>query len=241
LVRRIFRLYADGTSYLGIAKVLNDEGVTTPRHQRQGRRWGWVASTIREILRNVAYTGTWTFGKKHWRKLPGTNKRRYMDRSPAQIKTYSRPHLRIIEADLWDAVADRLKAVAAKYKGKGVPGAPGRRTSFPLSGLLVCSMCGAPMVIAGGSHGRYYRCGDAHKRATCQNRTPVREDLVTQAVIDHMVGVLRSQDMATTLREEADAAAKETTLRARTDEIRLTKELRRVEVEVQGSWPSSPR
>ena len=233
LVRRIFRLYAEGRSYLGIAKLLNDEGVTTPRHTKKGRRKGWVASTIREVLRNEAYVGRWTYAKRHWRKLPGTNKRRYRVRPAEQVKNYDRPHLRIIDEELWQRVAARLAQVAAKYKGKGASGAPGRRTSFPLSGLLVCSQCGAPMVITGGSHGRYYRCGDAHKRGNCPNRTPVREAIVTKAVIDHMVAVLRSQDMAADLREHAEIAAKEAASRATTDEIRLTKDLKRVEVEVE--------
>lgn len=54
VVRRIFSLYSEGSSYAGIARRLNDENVEPPRAHTRHRRKGWVASTIRELLRNEA-------------------------------------------------------------------------------------------------------------------------------------------------------------------------------------------
>ncbi|MBX3229225.1 MAG: zinc ribbon domain-containing protein [Labilithrix sp.] len=67
--------------------------------------------------------------------------------------------------------------------------APGARTAYPLSGLLICAACHSPMVISGGSRAEvdgkavgprtsYYRCGDSKKRGVCKNALSVREDLV---------------------------------------------------------------
>ncbi len=232
LVRRVFSMYRDGLSYLGITEQLNQEGVEPLRHMKKGRRRGWVSSTIREILRNEAYIGIWRFGVKQWRKLPGTNKRRSRRRPTEAVQVQHRPHLRILEDDLWQEVSTRLQSVALKYKGKSVGAlAPGRRTSYPLSGLLVCALCGAPMVISGGSNGRYYKCGDAHKRANCTNKTSIREDLLTQAVIDHMVGVLRNGETVARLTEEAQSLVHEASRTAGDELLTLTKALSRIESE----------
>ncbi len=46
IVRRIFELYLERTSYNGVAKALDAEGVPTPNG---GRMWG--SSTVRRIVR----------------------------------------------------------------------------------------------------------------------------------------------------------------------------------------------
>ncbi len=46
------------------------------------------------------------------------------------------------------------------------------------------------MVIVGGSSARYYRCGDAHKRGTCKNRLPIREDVISTALLDELRALL---------------------------------------------------
>ena len=46
-----------------------------PRAKTKHRRKGWIASTIRGMLLNEARVGVWTFKKRHWKKVPGTNER----------------------------------------------------------------------------------------------------------------------------------------------------------------------
>lgn len=189
VVRRVFREYLAGRSLTGIAATFNREGVAPPRAHTQHRRKGWVASTIRAILHNAAYVGEWSFKRREWRKVPGTNKRRPHLRHAADVQHFARPHLRIIDADTWARAQERLESVRAHYT-RGVDGAPkgrsvaGRATPYLLSGLLVCDVCGAPMVIAGGSSARYYRCGDYHKRRTCTNTLSVREEVARRRVLD---------------------------------------------------------
>jgi site-specific DNA recombinase len=87
-----------------------------------------------------------------------------------------------------------MAAVSACYtktssgKPKGVA-ISGKRTSYPLSGVLYCGVCEAPMIISGGSSRRYYNCGDAKKRGTCKNKLALREDIAK----DRILGALRDR------------------------------------------------
>ena len=81
---------------------------------------------IAAMLRNPAYTGRWSFGKKQWRKDPTTRKRRYLKRPAHDVRESDRPHLRIVPDDLWEAVREHRHEVRANYAGTG-DGAPGLR------------------------------------------------------------------------------------------------------------------
>ena len=197
IVRRIFKMYLEGMSLAGIAAELNSERVEPPRVYAKRRRRGWKDSTIRAILHNESYTGSWTHGKRKWRKVPGTNKRR--PTKGASPRVFDRPHLRIVDADTWTAVQARLAAVAAHYtrsadgkkKGRSVPG---RATSYLFSSLLHCAACGGKMVISGGSSTAYYRCQEYSKRRTCTNGVSVREDVLRTSILDELRHRLASSD-----------------------------------------------
>lgn len=183
VVVRIFELYAAGDSYAAIARRFNTEGVLPPRANSRHRRKGWVASTIREVLRNEAYVGRWTWRRRQWRKIPGTNTRRPRERAPQDVLHLEFPERRIVPEELWAAVEQRRAAVHRKYAGMRRGGAPGQRTNYPLSGILVCGLCGAPMTIMAGTHAQYYRCGDNRKRGTCSNALAVREDVARRRIL----------------------------------------------------------
>lgn len=188
VVRRLFRDYLGGQSLTGLAAAFNAEQVPPPRAHTLHRRKGWVASTVRTMLHNPAYTGAWSFKRKEWRKAPGTNRRRWRLRPEGDVLALSRPHLRIIDDDLWSEVQARLKAVRALFVKE--PREGGRRrtesarsTKYLFSSILICDRCGAPMMISGGSTAKYYRCGDNHKRKTCPNALTVREDVAREALL----------------------------------------------------------
>jgi site-specific DNA recombinase len=191
-VLRIFSMHREGTSLEAIARTLNNEKVPPPRAKTLHRRKGWIASTVRAILRNRAYIGEFTFNRRQWMKVPGTNRRRSRLRPEHEVIRRSRPQLRIIDQELWDDVQARIVAVRAFYtrtsegKPKGT-GLAGKRTTYPTSGLLHCAECGAPMTIYGGSSQRYYRCSDFKKRGTCPNGLSLREDVAR----DRILGLLR--------------------------------------------------
>jgi site-specific DNA recombinase len=191
VIRRIFALYLDGFSLAGIAKRLNKDGVPPPRVHVKGRRTGWKDTTIRSILRNRTYVGVWTFKAKEWRKLPGTNLRRYTQRDAAQVIEQRRSHLAIIDEDTWAAVEERLRAVSAQYtktttgQPKGCS-LPGRATPYLFSSLLFCATCGGKMVISGGSSKAYYRCEAYSKRGSCKNGLSVPEAVVRSNLLNEL-------------------------------------------------------
>ncbi len=68
VIRRIFELRAEGISYMGINKILNDEGVPSPSQYKiehgiatnnnvKSRRILWNKHMVTEILSNVVYAG----------------------------------------------------------------------------------------------------------------------------------------------------------------------------------------
>lgn len=189
VVRRIFTAYLDGRSLSAIAGALNAECVAPPRSKRR-RFDGWMDSTVRAVLHNEAYVGVSEFKRREWRKVPGSNKRRYRTRPESEVIRREYPERRIVDAETWAAVQARLVEVRAKYKkGAMEKKAPGNRTAYPLSGLLFCATCGSSMVITGGSSARYYVCSAAKQRRTCPNRSSVREDVTRQRVL----GAIREQ------------------------------------------------
>lgn len=213
VVERIFTLYRDGLSLGAIAALFNEESVPPPRAHTRHRRKGWVATTIRDILRNEAYVGRWSFKKTQWVKLPGTNIRRYRKRPEHEIIRQQRPELAIIDAELWHAVRARANAVAATYTQgpRGVPKgrASGRKNDYVLSGVLRCGECGAAMTISRGTSAHYYRCGDHKKRGNCMNRRSLREDTARQRLFDAVMERYRTPEAITFLRQRlVDALTK---------------------------------
>jgi DNA invertase Pin-like site-specific DNA recombinase len=59
LVRRVFEMYADGETFKGIARTLNDEGLPAPHDGGRGNKrcHGWGHTTIRAMLANPRYIG----------------------------------------------------------------------------------------------------------------------------------------------------------------------------------------
>ena len=152
VVRRIFELYASGTSPKNIADILNADGIPSPgklAYERLGHKGRpnemrlWCEVSIRAMLNNIMYIG-------HLPMLQETtvsyknHKRQAKDRSDWVI-TYNN-HEPIISQELWDRVQERQKHMAQGRKTK---------TGFihPLSGFLVCADCGSKLKMSGHLNG----------------------------------------------------------------------------------------
>ena len=157
VVRYIFRLYLqEGLGIRRIARCLNDEPVKT----RRGGNWSMVS--IRDILRNRAYLGTYTrFGVR----VPGS-------------------HPALISADDFRRVQECLMARRSSYSTP-------QATPFLLSGLVYCGYCGNKMIgvsrrqswkrqkdgpIAEASY-RYYQCQSRTNQSLCDYHTRRADDL----------------------------------------------------------------
>jgi site-specific DNA recombinase len=187
VVRYIFRLYLrDGLGIRLIARRLNEEGVRT---HRDGF---WSMVTVRDILRNRSYLGTYS---------------RFGVRVPAS-------HPALISSDDFRRVQERLSS-RRQERAK-------RRTSlFLLSGLAYCGYCDNKMIgVSRRQHWRrrdgsekwaeyrYYQCESRTNRSLCDyhtRRVGQLEEEVRQALLGNkssaVVAVPKAGDDAAVLQE----------------------------------------
>ncbi len=174
VVRYIFRLYLkDGLGIRRIARRLNEDGLRT---RRDGL---WSMVTVRDILRNRAYVGTYS---------------RFGVRVPAS-------HAPLISQPDFQRVQERLD--------ERRPSGSARQVSpFLLSGLLYCGHCGNKMIgvtrkqkwqrgdgsIRSAQY-RYYQCESRTNRSLCDYHTQRAEELeerIKNALMDTTLVVARN-------------------------------------------------
>lgn len=156
VVRYIFRLYLqEGMGIRRIAGQLNAEGIPT----RRGGNWSMVS--VRDILRNRVYLGTYTrFGVK----VTGS-------------------HQPLVNPEDFNRVQERLQSRATRDQRRTVH-------PFLLSGLVYCAQCGNRLIgvsrrqrwrVKTGeereAHYRYYQCESRTNQSTCGYNTQREADL----------------------------------------------------------------
>ena len=188
VVRYIFRLYLQEQMGIRlIARRLNEEGLKT----RRGGNWSMVS--IRDILRNRAYLGTYSrFGVR----VPGS-------------------HPPLVLADDFREVQDRLNARRTSY-------APRVASRFLLSGLAHCGYCGNRLIgvtrkqswkrrdgaVMSNSY-RYYQCESRTNQSVCGYHTRRATDLesAVRSALTEAVCEAREHDGAVPMNGHAPAAA----------------------------------
>ncbi len=161
VVQSIFSMYLDqGVGVRTIARQLNTQSIRT----RRGRAWSMV--TIRDILRNHSYIGTY-------------------HRFGLLIPTSHQP---IVGADEFKQVQDRMRS---RTPGRRHP----KADPFLLSGILYCGHCGQRMMgvtrhqtwhrkngeRVRGEY-RYYQCQSRINRSQCQYHTRRAAELEAQVL-----------------------------------------------------------
>ncbi len=191
-VRRIFEMFADGSSPVAIARALNIEGVPGP----QGHTWR--DTTIRGhaqrgtgILRNELYVGRMVWNRMRFLKDPATGKRISRMNPDTAWVTHNMPELRIIEDAVWDRVQARLGDIR-EASGANAEGRPKfwdkRRSQHVLTGKLFCGTCGGAFSAVGKDS---LACGAARRQGICRNRAGIRRPILENVILD----ALRSQLM----------------------------------------------
>jgi site-specific DNA recombinase len=150
VVRRIFELSDRGVGYKEITNILNNEGLRTGK----GRRF--ASNHIYWILRNKAYVGVLEYNFRP----------RYGAVEPMTIPGF---YPLIIEQQLFDRVEKKLCLSTANWQNSFA-----NRTTYLLSGLVVCEACGRRYLgtAAKGGKFHYYCCGSYLKggKNTCAAR-----------------------------------------------------------------------
>lgn len=134
IVRMVFRNYLAGDSVRQIADALNAEGYTT----RKGHQF--KPNSILNILANEKYTGNAILGKTF--KPDVLSKHRVKNEGQAPSYYVENSHPAIISQELFDMVqAEKERRKNLRSTAKTGRGKYSRK--YVLSGLLVCSNCGA--------------------------------------------------------------------------------------------------
>lgn len=144
VVKRIFEMYASGTTPNQIAQTLNAENIPSPEkyanekygHKMHAGSFGlWAQMSVVRVLQNMVYLG-------HLPQLRTTsvsykNHKKYRKDQSEWVIVYN-THEPIVSQELWDKVRDREKSVAQGKKTKS-------GLTHPLSGFLFCADCGCKM------------------------------------------------------------------------------------------------
>jgi len=194
VVRRIFKLTAEGHGLLKIAKRLNAEGIPSPRGD------GWATTAIHAMLRNDLYRGIDIYGRTTWQRRKG--KKRKVAAPESEWIIRAAPELRIVPDALWTAAHGRITRTRATHTGGRVAGANGTNGHRPeaglssnhlLSGFLRCGTCSGNMFVMprSGKRGEpqlYYVCTTHHKRGNtrCTNRYGVPYHDLTDDVLKQL-------------------------------------------------------
>jgi site-specific DNA recombinase len=214
-VQWMFAQRLAGRSIAGIARALNDNGVTCPSGADPGRNPhrsadGWTLRTVAAILANPRYTGRQVWNRQRTDREPfdaasgGRGDREVMRWNQAQdwvISTRIAHRGLVSETDLIAAQAIR----AARATGDGTT------RKYLLAGLLICRRCGRRMDAHWVNDRPGYRCRHGRTSAkppttghprTCYRREDILTELAAQVEphlvapsADEMVRHLRANDL----------------------------------------------
>lgn len=237
VVRDIFNWFIGGTSVLGIAKRLNEQGIPNPsaykrqqgmnyRHPASGTLDGlWPDSSVRRILRNPLYTGTMVQGKNRTKSY----KLHVSEAVPEEDWiTVEQTHEAIISSELF--------AKAQSLFARDTRTAPAQPKVYLFSGFLRCADCGKAMnrktISQPYRNYYYYICSTFKKQhsGACTKHT-IRSDRLEQAVLE----TLRSQIALAVEMDELIAEINRSGARSRsadhlqTERAQLTAERERIE------------
>ena len=200
VVKEMFDLSLRGHGLKDICMELNGRGVTN-----RGKRW--YKSSVRYVLGNEIYTGTAIWGR--------TSKG---ERKPEPVRAEN-AWPAIVSREVFQQVQNALETRAPSRQKPAVVG-----STYLLSGLLRCGVCGRNYVgqaAKGGRH-HYYICGTLynHGAGTCSARylnAGKLEDFVVTKIRERILNEETIRELVSLLAEEVDGMAGE--LSARIDSL----------------------
>ena len=136
VVKRIFEDYIGGKGSFVIAKDLNAEGIETVAGGE------WHSSTILGIIKNEKYKGDARLQKTY--SADHLRKKKCLNNGEVESFYVENNHPPIISRDVWEE-AQRQIVLRGKAKGNSAEMRAKYQTRYPLTGLLFCGKCGAPL------------------------------------------------------------------------------------------------
>ncbi len=184
VVKRIFREYVDeGRAMNAIAKRLTADRIPTPTGRER-----WISSSIKVILENPAYIGTFRYNSHSYSKYHGYRNGQIVKLEGGQRGRNDEEHWIVFE-NHHDAIIDKrtfskAQKRLAQGKGKRNNYTP-ENNPYLFTGKLRCGVCG------GNMHGdknscntrRFYECGRRDDDVTACTGTKVYQDDLIQFLV----------------------------------------------------------
>lgn len=186
VIRRIFEMYATGSSYADVAKALNAEGTLSPQPPRKGKIRAWCPSAIREMLLNEKYRGVVVWNRTKTVRNRETGKTEKRPRPESEWVRVEVPELRIVSDQLWESAREQNRRVREKHGPKRLGGMNRTVASrqYLFSSLLECGLCNANMVIVGGQPpNAQYGCPNHRYRGVCENSVRIPQRKLEQQLL----------------------------------------------------------
>lgn len=165
VIRRLFRLYADGHGFTTVAKRLNAEGALSPRPRPLTKPHGWAPSSVRQVLLRRLYQGEQVWGRTKKRAPSGVRKLRR--RPEAEWIVVKVPHLQIVTPELWKEAHARweherrlyIRATNGQLHGRPTNG---HESPYLLTGFTACKTCTGSLCVQSdcrrGRRAFFYAC-----------------------------------------------------------------------------------
>lgn len=203
VVRRLFRMYADGMSTVEIARIFNEEGIKPPSQvwmekgiraaSPKGGTFVWQHSGMLRMLKNRAYVGDLVQGVTECRKI--RDDRRVTD--PERWIITENHHEPIIDRETFDKVKARFQKTGRKWK---------QRDDHVLVGRVTCGCCGRNLRHSLAGHHYYWCAGlNIYNQEFCVKRIEdfYLEEVVIFQLQQHIMELGESDKI---LQEEKDVA-----------------------------------
>jgi DNA invertase Pin-like site-specific DNA recombinase len=231
-VRTFFATFRRTGSATATVRAFRQQGLLFPRRLTSGPHkdeiaWGpLLHSRALRALKNPRYTGAFVYGRSHYQRTAGRERRRPLPRDQWQTLLLD-AHPGYIT---WAAYEENLRRLHENAQANGGERrmSPPREGPALLQGLVVCGRCGERMTVRyHSSHGRLlpeYVCqkeGVAHGRSPCQRVVGgdvdrAVGDLLVETVTPLALEVaLAVQDELAARAEEADRLRRQQVERAR--------------------------
>ena len=185
IVREIFKLYLEETSFIGIAKRLTNENVPTPSQSKQKlptqKRFKglWNDVIIRRILTNETYIGNLTQNRSRKISYKVDKKINLTEKDWIIVPN---THEGIIVKEDYEAVQKILSTRSYLRKDSA-------HYRHLLSGIIFCGDCGAPMTFIKESPERTYLACSTWRRygklGLCTSHC-IRENYVEKVIRDNL-------------------------------------------------------
>ena len=186
--KRLFELVASGSTLCSVSKRFTDEGLPTP-----GGGKHWYAPSLRRMIFNDVYKGTWWYGQNRVKLTPMGDKRRKWEKIDRDewvgipVSDSGIPH------EVIDAARD---AVTRAYHPRKQS-----RFDYELRGMIRCACCGTLMngYSVGRKNGgktRYYRCQQLRKfgRSKYPHGAAKNADKLEREVMRHVDSLLENPE-----------------------------------------------